>query len=85
MTRGSRVVVLADPLRGFGVIDSFERDGRPLVRFEASDSVAEWEPPDLLEPFDPHELEDADRWEMEIVPGFSDEEIAALLSKEGRP
>lgn len=79
MTRGSRVVVLADPLRGFGVVDGFEKDGRLLVRFEASDSVAEWEPPDELVPFAAHELEEADRWSANVTPSVTDAEIAGLL------
>lgn len=68
MTRGTRVVVLADPLRGYGVIEDFDVGGRLLVRFESNDTGAEWDPPDLLEPFDAHELEDADRWNDVIRP-----------------
>ena len=77
------VIVLADPLRGPGLVVGFEKDGRLIVQFEEDDQTgAEWDPPAQTGSFHPQELELASVWEQTARGTFTDDVIAGIFDPE---
>lgn len=84
MHMNAQVIVLADPLRGVGIVRDFEKDGRIIVEFESDENAAEWDPPDRGV-FDPHGLELAWVWERNATGSITDADIDGLLGNRRLP